>query len=208
MPSHNFKQWNPNAANQETDTQYNADALRSGGATLNAVFGSKLANKLFYQITTAWAALCQALVNKGYSPNDGSTNPATAIANLSAIFANFMTQADMAPFALNSSFASFAGTTGYQKFPGGLILQWATGTTMFPIDDETQILTFKIPFPANNFISLASLFANGGSQSDYFVQVVNKSLANAQIILQSASPASGIGPGSGTVTPLIIAIGN
>jgi hypothetical protein len=100
MPgSTNFLQWNPNAVNQENDGTYAGDSLRSGGAPLNAICPSGVTNKAWFQWSTFITAMAQMLATKGYSPNDGSANPATSIPNLSAVLANIMTQADMAPFA-------------------------------------------------------------------------------------------------------------
>lgn len=88
MPSTNFIQWNPGAANQETDATYSADTQRSGGAAVNSPFSSALANKLFYQLSTFVTAFANVLVAKGFSPNDGSASPGSALANLQAILTN------------------------------------------------------------------------------------------------------------------------
>lgn len=95
----NFLQINPNANNQESDAAYAADSLRTGGAATNALLPSPIYNKSMYQSSTFIASLAAALVAKGYSPNDGSAVPATAVVNLTAVLVNIMTQADMAPFA-------------------------------------------------------------------------------------------------------------
>jgi len=83
--------WNPGCSNQESDSQYAADAQRLGGATDPSLFASALANKHFYQDSIVRAALAAALVDKGLSPNDGSANPATAFNNLVAVLANLVT---------------------------------------------------------------------------------------------------------------------
>lgn len=99
MAGTNFLQVNPNAANQEDDPTYLADSLRTGGAATNALLPSPLFNKQSFQSSIMITALATALVNKGYSPNDGSAAPGTALNNLVAVLTNIMTQADMAPFA-------------------------------------------------------------------------------------------------------------
>lgn len=88
MAGSNFIQWNPTAANQETDSQYAADSQRSGGATNPSVFDARLANKLFFQLSTAVAALCQAMANKGFTMSDAS------LASLTTQFQNILTTAD------------------------------------------------------------------------------------------------------------------
>lgn len=107
--AHNFQIFDPNCTNMESDSLYTADAQRSGGAALNAIFASSLANKLFYQCSIGVTGLMQMLSNKGYSPNDGNASPGTALTNLSNVLANIMTQADMAPYALLNS-PTFIGT--------------------------------------------------------------------------------------------------
>ena len=99
----NFIQFNPNALNQENDSAYAADSLRAGGAPANAIYPSPLANKSFFQWSTFIAAFAQMMAVKGYSPNDGSASPGSALANLEAVFANVMTLADMTPWALLNS---------------------------------------------------------------------------------------------------------
>lgn len=95
MPS-NFLQWNPNATNQENDSQYAADAQRIGGAANPSVFTSATGNKLFYQVSTFIAALAQSLSNKGYQMSDAN------MANLAAQLNAIMTAADMSPYALSA----------------------------------------------------------------------------------------------------------
>lgn len=87
----NFLQWNPTQANQEADSAYAADAVRSGGAAIDGIFPSATANKLFYQLSTMVAALGQMLANKGYAVSDGNFN------DLVAILANILTNADQRP---------------------------------------------------------------------------------------------------------------
>lgn len=86
--STNFIQQNPGAANQETDAQYQADTLTTGGIGVDAILPSKWLNKLYYQCTTFVAAFAQMMANKGYAMSDAN------IANLEAVLANVLTTAD------------------------------------------------------------------------------------------------------------------
>ena len=86
--SNNFLQWNGTAANQEDDAAYAADAQRTGGAAVDAIFASPLANKLFYQMTTFITALARALAAKGYNVSDAD------LSTLQAVLSNILTQAD------------------------------------------------------------------------------------------------------------------
>jgi hypothetical protein len=85
----NAQQWNPTAANQETDAAYTADSQRAGGAANTSIFMSPTANKLFYQLSTYNTALFQAFANKGFTTSDSNLN------TLTAQCANFLTSADM-----------------------------------------------------------------------------------------------------------------
>jgi len=86
--SSNFLQWNPTAANQESDSTYNADALRTGGATTGAILPSNLDNKFRFQTSTFVAALAQALANKGYNLSDA------VFSTLVTVLSNIKTSAD------------------------------------------------------------------------------------------------------------------
>ena len=85
--SNNFLQWNPAAINQQDDSTYTVDAMRTGGA-VTGIFASDLANKLFYQCTTMVSALGESLSNKGYTISDAS------ISTLITALSNILTKAD------------------------------------------------------------------------------------------------------------------
>jgi hypothetical protein len=100
MPDTNFSQWNPGAANQENDATFQADSQRLSGAVNGEFWNDVLANKLLYQNSTFIRALALALVNKGYSPQDGTTpytadsSTNAAVSALATVFANILTNAD------------------------------------------------------------------------------------------------------------------
>lgn len=103
MASTNMQQWNPSAANQETDAQYTADSQRVGGATNPSLLPSILANKMFYQVSTYLTALFQALANKGFSTSDAS------LSTLTSVCSHFLTTADVkgaqyVPFSTSPTF--------------------------------------------------------------------------------------------------------
>jgi hypothetical protein len=91
MATTNFLQWNPGQANQESDSDYNADSQRSGGAVDNTPLPAPLGNKAFYQWSTFVAAFCQMMAAKGYSTSDAD------ITTLQAVLANIVTEADGLP---------------------------------------------------------------------------------------------------------------
>src|SRR5258708_5601355 len=104
MGSTNFLQWNNASANQENDAAYAADSLRTGGAATNAPFPSPTANKLFYQVSTAIAALMQAMANKGYVVSDAN------LTTLIAVLANIRTIADGYPLPTDLLTATTSGS--------------------------------------------------------------------------------------------------
>lgn len=97
----NFVEHNPTNANQENDATYQADATRSGGIVLNQALPSVWLNKVWTQSSRMATALALMLVNKGYSPVDGTTPQtnntsfSTATTNLAAVLANILTFADL-----------------------------------------------------------------------------------------------------------------
>ena len=93
MAINNFLQWNPSAANQESDLTYLADSQRVGGATDPSIFDAALANKLFYQLSTGMTALMQMMAYKGFPVSDAS------LGTLAAQLANILTTADLRGYA-------------------------------------------------------------------------------------------------------------
>ena len=84
----NFQIWNPSSINQENDSQYTADTLRSGGATTGALLPSKTDNKFRYQTSVGIWALMQMMAAKGFNVSDASAS------SLASVLANILTTAD------------------------------------------------------------------------------------------------------------------
>ena len=87
--SSNIQQFNPTEANQLNDAAYTADATRTGGAGVDAIWPSASANKTLYQLSTMCAALAQALANKGFTVSDAN------LAALTTVMSNIITSADV-----------------------------------------------------------------------------------------------------------------
>lgn len=181
MADTDFSQWNPGVANQENDAVYQADSQRSGGAGSGSIFASLLANKAFYQWSTWIRAMALALVNKGYSPKDGTspytadTSSNAAVTALAAVFANFITNADLqnsgSPYAgglvatptlTDNSHAipstAFVKGQNYTAGPvAGLLIQRgnASGTSV----------TFPTPYSSTPMIALGNFFGSNNIQS-------------------------------------------
>lgn len=194
MPgTHNFQQWNPAAANQESDAAYTADTQRSGGAADPSIFASQTANKLFYQITTFMVAFMQSMATKGYTLSDAN------LSTLTGVMANVVAQTDLAaalaPYAPSASptftgtpvgptppvndnsaklattgyvqnnFPNYVTNNGFQKFPNGLIMQW--GNHAIPGSGTT--LSFPIAFTTVCFGMTSNDNGGGGGTSGVHV---------------------------------------
>jgi hypothetical protein len=114
----NFLQFNPTQSNQQTDSVYAADALRSGGVQLNNQLPSVMLNKMWYQMSTFVAAFCQMLVGKNYSPMD------TSVSALAALLANVLTNADTQP---SLSVVTFSPTANFNRAAGQNFQMTVTG---------------------------------------------------------------------------------
>ena len=120
MATTNFVQFNPGAANQETDAQYLADAQRLAGYGTDQIVPSPLLNKATYQPTTFCAAFGQMLAAKGFTNSDAS------VSALAAVLANILTTADLLPDLISVAYSptpSFnaAASNGFQMTLSGNI---------------------------------------------------------------------------------------
>jgi len=120
--STNFLQWNPTEANQETDAEYTADTLRAGGATVDALFPSPLANKLFFQASTMAAAIAQFMVAQGISASD--SNLATLADNISTAImqaGSYVLFIDRSPVTVNANVITVQNLMSQVVGPAGFL---------------------------------------------------------------------------------------
>lgn len=199
--STNIQQFNPTAANQENDTTYTGDSQRVNGVATDAIIPSASINKFRYQASTLAAALSLALSDKGYVISDGSPGAvpisggqSTAVANLAAVLANILTNADMATI-IAAVIAGFAGalpagtpnTCGYFKLPDclriggknlivqiGLTSAFATGgPTAFV--SQTFASSGGVAFPNKALVAIANPDGpsfNNGINSQFLITAV------------------------------------
>lgn len=139
MASTNYLQWNPGSANQESDATYLADSLRSGGATVNAIFGSALANKVLYQASTMATAIANAMVAHGVNASDASLSTLTTnfVLFLQQIVASF-TALVVVAFSATPVFDASQGSSFAITLTGNV-----TGSTLTNLI-HGQIITFII----------------------------------------------------------------
>lgn len=94
-------------------------------------------------------------------------------------------------------------TAGYQRLPGGLLLQWAQGVVT-TVPQSSQVISFPIPF-TTVFQVIPSVSIPGGSPtlSDMWAQLLSNTLTGATIFMQWQAG----GDASNGATPQIFAIG-
>jgi len=184
MGSTNFLPFNPTQANQENDAAYLADATRTGGAGVDAIWPSQSANKTLYQVAGGMYALMAMMANKGFTALD------TNLATLTAVLANLLTTADVpaglqvVPYATSMAFnaGKYAGfqvtLTGNPRFT---IAGQAPGAVIGLIWLQDSVGGRAVTFPGN---------VNGGAQPDPTANV-----ATAQLFkVDSAGNLDAVGP--------------
>lgn len=132
MPSSNFLQWDPPLANADSDGAYAADSSRAGGAPVNGLFPSSLANKLFYQLSTMVKAIADYMVGQGQNASDA--NEAVLSANFGAAIANQIAAGTAAaivnvPFAATPVFNAAQGINFEMTLTGNVTSSTLINTT-------------------------------------------------------------------------------
>lgn len=175
MATTNLLQWNPTAANQETDAEYAADSQRSGGATDPSLFDATLANKMFYQLSTYLTALFTAFANKGFGTSDAS------LLALVSQCANFLTTADVKG---GLQYLLYAPTQALNAAQFGGFQMALNGNLSFTIsgyavgDLITLVFTQgsgggAVVTPPSNVTGMGSVFPTAGSNSIQIFKVLN-----------------------------------
>ena len=104
----------------------------------------------------------------------------------------FMSAATMKLFNVNS-----LTPNGYQKLPGGLIIQWGT-QVVSGIGSDTQVtLTFAIPFP-NGVLRVVPVLDNSGASttSDYAIHHVSSTSTQTTELIQKMGADPNTSPSS------------
>ena len=143
-------------ANVLTQAAYVADAQRPIGNQAGAA-RAQLVNKAMLQFGTICAGLAQFM-------SDNQVNDITdqlTLANISAYMSAAVQAANAAGLTANHSLAP---TVGYQKFAGGVILQWGQGNLPASGAQTSSVsVAYPIAYPVSAVISLAfPIAANGG----------------------------------------------
>lgn len=136
--SSNFLIFNQGQANQETDSQYAADALRTLGAQSGSILPSPLFNKLEYQSSIFVSAFAQMMANKGYTVVDSN------YANLVAVLTNVKTTADFEDSIITVPFASSVVFNAAQAAAFDLSLTGNVTSSSLVNFTQGQVITFII----------------------------------------------------------------
>jgi hypothetical protein len=117
---------------------------------------------------------------------------------------NQLLQALPAALASRPEMAKSLGANGYQKLPGGLIIQWGTVnvTTVSGTGGSTTV-TFPIAFPNAHFCGLATQNQGAVISGGYVPYVQKSSLSQCIVWLDDAVSAT-----AGTYPVFWVAIGN
>lgn len=92
-------------------------------------------------------------------------------------------------------------TNGYQRFPGGLILQWATGASS-TAGEVTEIVTLPIAFPNQCLMAMTgTLVPSGAAAADTWYQTISFTVSQVNV-LRNQSVVNAF-----AASPLVIAIG-
>lgn len=205
-----------------TQAEYSADAQRTTGHQ-PGIARSKLENKVLRQASLMASGLAQFIAAyQANNVTDGLTAQNIADYLLAAITANIPTVPDasetvkgkieiataseaqalasallaLTPSTLNQALKGSnqsLAQNGYQKFPGGLILQWgqvqvySNGT-----DGGSAPVTFPVAFPAG-CVALANKNGSGNSGADVIYASRGTSLTGFTAGVDSAVGAEGAG---------------
>ncbi|UGB47012.1 hypothetical protein LQ772_06890 [Frateuria edaphi] len=143
-------------ANVLTQADYAALAALGPGFGSGILLSDQL-NKVLRQGTVMAAALAQFIAdNSGNNVVDDGTT-ATIESSLVAAIAALRTA------AFSGSNQSL-GANGYQKFPGGLILQWGGAVTAA---DGSAVITFPIAFPNGPLVYFGTVKGNTSLATTY-----------------------------------------
>jgi len=131
-------------------------------------------------VTGCWVIrLFGAVVNPGAAD---AAQLATEVSKLGA---------DKVPYAAFQGANQALATSGYQRLPGGLILQWGTYTYSAGTDSVTFSVTFPLAFPASCFL----VAGNASGTSDFFSDVSKMTTGFSGRIFDRIGSAP-VGPGS------------
>lgn len=159
----------------------------TGLINTTAISASSTANNVFYSTT--------ARTNQPYR-----VVGAVGVVNTAGAWGNPTLVQPYGGNALSAIGGFLASTNGYQKLPGGLIMQWAQGASV--TTEGQQTVTFPITFPTSVLrVFPSTINGTGGGTSDGFAQFISATTSDCSIYMQY------VGSNTGAIRPIIFAIG-
>lgn len=201
--SSNFQVFNPTQANSESDSTYQADPQRVGGAIDGQPFLAALANKFMYQNSTGIAALMDMMAAKGFNVSDQNRG------TLASVLAAIQTSADIRLPLQNVNYSStvtldFSKYSGFQITVAGDMTINVTGQS--PGQEVWLMLTNDAA--GNHVVNMPSAQGEfwydntGNTQSQILLQVVSDNSLRALTPGVSATGINGTPIGqSGSAQP-------
>lgn len=205
MGSTNFLPFNPAQTNQEDDTAWAADSLRSGGIAVDDILPSPFLNKVWYQANGGVYAIMAMMAAKGFTVND------TNLATLAAVLANILTTADL-PAGLQS--VSWASTLALNAAKYSGFQTTLAGATTITISGQTAGQVIGLLFVQDATGGRAVTYPGniiGAAQPDPTASVLTAQLfkVDAALNLRAVSPALSInGQGGVAIGTFDAAAGN
>lgn len=196
-------------ANVTSQSDWAALAARTGGFS-SGLASSAQFNKALRQANFVAAALASWMsveINDAVVDDGVIANFTTQITNALTAFSNSLgyltASAAAAAYAPLSAFVNSLSGNGYQKLPGGLILQWCSTTAYLSEGGKTVL--FPIAFPNNCFVAIpAAVLGSPSSSQDAWAQTYSKSANSVGVYMQFPSGGST----TWGMTADLIAIGN
>lgn len=211
MPTNDFKPFAADgAANVIPQSGYTSLPALVTGFQAGEAFSAQC-NKVWRQSSIIAAVIGQFIVDKtGEDAVDDGTI-GTLLSQLEAAIAAtlgsdddsaYATLSDLSAYAPLSGFANSLGSNGYQKLPGGLIIQWVKGAAA--TTEASQAVTLPITFPSACLMAFATEnIPSFVDEANAWFQVLSFT-ASAVTVQAQATLTSW----SGSVYPNILAIGH
>jgi hypothetical protein len=179
------------------------DAAVTNGFSSGIASSAKF-NKALRQGTFVASGLATWIAQQisGNVPDDG--NLANFVTSLSSALSDYVATLGYAP---TTGFANSLGSSGYQKLPSGLIIQWGNTSVSSGSNNTTTSVSFPLAFPTACFSVTATqtTSANRPNWSPLVLGALSRTTTGFSLLADTANPSVSIASG---VTADWMALGN